>query len=137
MSLHPSLILSINDGSLVYDCEHCSVNVRNRRHGNFQKIFRPDGRIWGQLPSPFSLIYQQKLFKMKSVNLYTIERCPKCCSNDLGVQETTMFKQYYRVQDGGVEILPFIKNKTLLNYKFKCKECGHEWESEIFPLYQN
>lgn len=74
---------------------------------------------------------------MKSVKLYTNKRCPKCCSNDLGVQETTTVKQYYRVKEGGVEIIPFIKNQSLQNYKFKCKECGHEWESEEFPLFQN
>lgn len=74
---------------------------------------------------------------MKSLKIYTKKRCPKCCSNDFGVQETSTVKQYYRVHEGGVEIIPFMDNRTYRSYQFKCKECGHEWTSEEFVINQN
>lgn len=63
---------------------------------------------------------------------FTIERCPKCLSNNFSVKFTVTTIQKYNVKDGEVEQILFSKMKCSINYKFKCKECGHEWESDTF-----
>lgn len=63
---------------------------------------------------------------------FTIERCPKCHSNNYSIKFSVTTKQGFNVKDGWVEEILFSKMKISLNYQFKCKECGHEWESDTF-----
>lgn len=63
---------------------------------------------------------------------FTIERCPKCHSNNYSVLFSTTTAQKYNVKDGWVEEIPFSKIQFWVNYKFKCKDCGNEWESDTF-----
>lgn len=74
---------------------------------------------------------------MKNHIITTNKRCPNCCSNDFGVLQVSTSREYYRVHDGGVEIIPYLGNRITRKYKFTCKECGHEWEGEEFATKVN
>ena len=63
---------------------------------------------------------------------FTIVRCPKCHSNNYTIKFTVTTSQGYNVKDGWVEEILFSKMRISLNYEFKCKECGHEWQSDKF-----
>lgn len=63
---------------------------------------------------------------------FTIVRCPKCQSNNYTIKFTVTTSQGYNVKDGWVEVILFSKMQLSLNYQFKCKDCGHEWESDTF-----
>lgn len=63
---------------------------------------------------------------------FTIVRCPKCQSNNYSIKFIVTTIQSYNVKDGWVEEILFSKMKVSLRYKFKCKDCGHEWESDTF-----
>lgn len=63
---------------------------------------------------------------------FTIERCPKCLSNNFTVRFTVTTVQRYNVKDGEVEPILFSKMQCSVLYNFKCKECGNEWESDSF-----
>ena len=63
---------------------------------------------------------------------FTIVRCPKGQSNNFSIKFTVTTIQGYNVKDGWVEEILFSKMKVSLHYQFKCKDCGHEWESDTF-----
>lgn len=63
---------------------------------------------------------------------FTINRCPKCFSNNFKVKFTVTTTQGYNVNNGLVEEILFSRMQISVNYKFVCKDCGHEWESETF-----
>lgn len=63
---------------------------------------------------------------------FTIVRCPKCHSNNYSVKFTVTTIQKYNVKDGWVEPILFSKMQFSVIYEFKCKECGHEWNSDSF-----
>lgn len=63
---------------------------------------------------------------------FTIVRCPKCQSNNYTVKLTVTSTKGYNVKNGWVEEILFSKMRVSLNYQFKCKDCGHEWESDTF-----
>lgn len=63
---------------------------------------------------------------------FTIVRCPKCQSNNYSIVLSVSTKESYNVKDGWVELILFSKRQLSINYQFKCKECGHEWESDTF-----
>ena len=67
-----------------------------------------------------------------NVKRFTIVRCPKCQSNNYAVKLTVTTSQGYNVKDGWVEDILLSKMNLSLLYQFKCKECGHEWESDTF-----
>lgn len=66
------------------------------------------------------------------VKRFTIVRCPKCQSNNYTVKLTVTSTKGYNVKNGWVEEILFSKMRVSLNYQFKCKDCGHEWESDTF-----
>lgn len=63
---------------------------------------------------------------------FTINRCPKCFSNNFKVKFTVTSTQGYNVNNGLVEEILFSRMQISVNYKFVCKDCGHEWESDTF-----
>ena len=63
---------------------------------------------------------------------FTIIRCPKCHSNNYTVRFSVINSHGCNVKDGWVEEFPFSEIKISHKYEFKCKECGHEWNSDSF-----
>lgn len=63
---------------------------------------------------------------------FTIVRCPKCYSNNYTIKFTVTTIQGYNVKDGWVETILFSKMQVSIKYEFKCKDCGHEWDSDTF-----
>lgn len=63
---------------------------------------------------------------------FTINRCPKCFSSNFKVKLTVTSTQGYNVNNGLVEEILYSRMQISVNYKFVCKECGHEWEGDTF-----